>query len=183
MYFYAHERVALFIDGENLHASLKSLDFDLDYRRLVAFFRVKARVIRALYYASVNEDETHWPSRQFIDWLGFNGFTVVTKLASPAKRYRAAGTIVVELVVDALSMAKDIDHIVLLSGDGDFRRLVAVLQERGKRVTVVSTLRSRPPMISDALRRQADQFVELAELKCALSREARSPPSRHPFLR
>ena len=124
----------------------------------------------------MNEDETRWPSRQFTDWLAFNGFTVVTKLVSPAK-------IVVELVVDALSIAKDVDHIVLLSGDGDFQRLAAVLQERGKRVSVVSTLRSRPPVISDALRRQADQFVELAELKRALCREPRSPPSRHPFMR
>jgi uncharacterized LabA/DUF88 family protein len=88
----------------------------------------------------------------------------------------------IELAVDALELASRVDHIVLFSGDGDFRPLIESLQRQGVRVSVVSTIRSQPPMISDELRRQADNFIELDELKDVLGRPPRefTPELRDP---
>ena len=71
----------------------------------------------------------------------------------------------VELAVDALENSDRIDHLVLFSGDGDLRALVEAVQRRGVRVTVVSTIRTRPPIVADELRRQADSFLELDDFK------------------
>jgi uncharacterized LabA/DUF88 family protein len=81
----------------------------------------------------------------------------------------------VELAVDAMEMAKHVDHIVLFSGNGDFKPLVAGLQRMGVRVSVVSTIRTNPQMISDDLRRQVDNFIELDDLKDVIGRPAREP--------
>jgi uncharacterized LabA/DUF88 family protein len=81
----------------------------------------------------------------------------------------------IELAIDVLEMAEHLDHVILFSGDGDFRRLVEAVQRRGLRVSVVSTIKSAPPMVADELRRQADDFVELAELAPLI---ARSPSER-----
>jgi uncharacterized LabA/DUF88 family protein len=181
MHFYATERIALFIDGANLHAATKSLGFDIDFKRLLALFAEKARLVRALYYTALVEDQEFSSVRPLVDWLTYNAFTVVTK---PAKtftdvdgRRKLKGNMDVELAVDAMRLAPHLDHIVLFSGDGDFRSLVAAIQERGKRVSVVSSLVTQPPMIADELRRQADQFIDLAELEPTISREA---PQRGP---
>ena len=169
MHFYAHERVGLFIDGPNLYATSKALEFDIDYKSLLDLFRGKARLIRALYYTALIEDQEFSSIRPLVDWLDYNGYTMVTK---PTKEFTDAqgrrkikGNMDIELAVDALSMANGLDHIVLFSGDGDFRSLVEALQEAGNRVSVVSSLVTQPPMVADALRRQADQFVDLADLE------------------
>ena len=177
MDFHPTERIALFIDGANLYATAKSLGFDVDYKRLLGIFRNKARLVRALYYTALAEDQEYSSIRPLIDWLDYNGFTIVTK---PAKEFTDAngrrkwkGNMDVELAVDALRLSDNLDHIVLFSGDGDFRCLVAAIQEKGKRVSVVSTLETQPPMISDDLRRQADQFIDLADLEQEVGRAAR----------
>ena len=181
MHFYATERIALFIDGANLHAATKSLGFDIDFKRLLALFAEQARLVRALYYTALVEDQEFSSLRPLVDWLTYNAFTVVTK---PVKtftdlegRRKLKGNMDVELAVDAMPLAPYLDHIVLFSGDGDFRSLVAALQERGKRVSVVSSLVTQPPMIADELRRQADQFIDLAELEPSITRDA---PQRGP---
>src|SRR3546814_14384514 len=74
-------------------------------------------------------------------------------------------------------MADKVDHILLFSGDGDFRRLVEALQRRGVRVTVISTIKAQPPMVADELRRQADNFIELYDLAPHIQRSAPSPRS------
>jgi uncharacterized LabA/DUF88 family protein len=81
----------------------------------------------------------------------------------------------IELAVNAMELASRIDHAVLFSGDGDFRPLVESLQRQGVRVSVVSTIRSQPPMIADELRRQADNFIELDELRDVIGRPPREP--------
>ena len=174
MAFYPNERIALFIDGANFYSSAKALDFDIDYRKLLEEFRKRGRLVRALYYTALVEDQDYSPLRPLIDWLDYNGFTVVTK---PAKSFtdqagqrRIKGDMDVEIVVDMLGLAAHLDHIVLFSGDGDFRRLVQAVQARGVRVTVVSSLKSQPPMISDDLRRQADTFIDLADLEGLVGR-------------
>jgi uncharacterized LabA/DUF88 family protein len=77
-----------------------------------------------------------------------------------------------------MELAGHIDHMVLFSGDGDFRPLVEAVQRRGARVSVVSTTSTQPPMIADELRRQADQFVDIVELQPKISRDPTERPAR-----
>ncbi len=174
MIFYPQERIALFIDGANLHATAKALGFDIDYRRLLALFAAKGQLLRAYYYTALMEDQEYSPLRPLVDWLDYNGFTVVTKPAKEVTdqtgRRKIKGNMDLELAVDMLEMAAHINHAVLLSGDGDFKPVVAAVQRKGAWVTVVSTTRSQPPMISDDLRRQADNFVDIADLQSAIAR-------------
>jgi uncharacterized LabA/DUF88 family protein len=183
MHFYQKERVALFIDGANLYATAKSLGFDIDYKRLLALFRQKSHLIRALYYTAIAEDQEYSSIRPLIDWLDYNGFTMVTKptkeFTDASGRRKVKGNMDIELCVDAMRLAEGLDHIVLFSGDGDFRSLVAALQGMGKRVSVVSTLQTQPPMVADELRRQGDQFIDIADLEQHICRDhAAARPAR-----
>lgn len=175
MHFYQDERVAVFIDGSNLYAAARSLNFDIDYRKLLELFRQSARLIRATYYTALIEDQEYSPIRPLVDWLDYNGFKLVTK---PAKEFtdstgrrKVKGNMDIEVAVDMLEMSDRMDHAVLFSGDGDFRCLVEALQRRGIRVTVVSTIRTSPPMVADELRRQADIFVELESMIPQIARQ------------
>jgi uncharacterized LabA/DUF88 family protein len=178
----ASDRIAVFIDGANLYSTAKALGFDIDYRRLLEEFQGRGSLVRAFYYIAIHESQEYSSIRPLIDWLDYNGYTVVTK---PAKEFVDAGgrrriksSMDVELAVDAMELAGHLDQIVLFSGDGDFRPLVEALQHRGVRVTVISTISSRPPMLADELRRQADVFTDLMELRSRFSRDppvARSP--------
>jgi uncharacterized LabA/DUF88 family protein len=175
MLFYPQERIALFVDGANLYGAAKGLQFDIDYKRLLELFARKGLLVRAFYYTALIENEEFSPLRPLVDWLDYNGFTVVTK---PLKEYtdsqgrrRVKGNMDIELAIDVMEMSERVDHIVIFSGDGDFRKLVEAVQRRGRRVSVVSTIRSQPPMVSDELRRQADNFIELDELKPLIMRE------------
>jgi len=183
MIFYPQERIALFIDGANLYAAARALQFDIDYKRLLELFGGKGRLIRAFYYTALIEDQEYSPLRPLVDWLDYNGYTMVTK---PTKEYTDAtgrrkikGNMDIELAIDVMEMAQYLDHVVLFSGDGDFRRLVEAVQRKGLRVTVVSTIRSAPPMVADELRRQADRFVELQDLAPSIMRvHSRDEPPR-----
>ena len=175
--FYRDERLALLIDGSNLYAAAKALGFDIDYKRLRTEFMRRGKLLRALYYTAILENDEYSPIRPLVDWLNYNGFNMVTK---PAKEYtdgmgrrKVKGNMDIELCVDAMELAPHVDHIVIFSGDGDFRPLVESLQRKGVRVSVVSTIRSQPPMISDELRRQVDNFIELDELRDVIGRTPR----------
>ena len=175
MLFYRDERVALFIDGSNLYSAARALNFDIDYKKLLSEFAGRGRLMRAFYYTALLEDQEHSTIRPLIDWLDYNGYTMVTK---PAKEYvdsagrrRIKGNMDIELAIDVLEMADHVDHVILFSGDGDFHRLVEAVQRKGVRVTVVSTIRSQPPMVSDDLRRQADNFLDLADLMPLIQRD------------
>jgi uncharacterized LabA/DUF88 family protein len=168
MTFYPQERIGLFIDGSNLYAAARALGFDIDYRRLLDVFKDYGHLVRAFYYTALVEDQEYSPIRPLVDWLDYNGYTMVTK---PTKEFTDAmgrrkikGNMDIELAIDVMEMAQYLDHVVLFSGDGDFRRLVEAIQRKGVRVTVVSTIRSSPPMVADELRRQADTFMELQDL-------------------
>jgi uncharacterized LabA/DUF88 family protein len=169
------EKIALFIDGANLYATAKSLGFDIDYKRLLREFQSRGYLLRAFYYTAVIEDQEYSSIRPLIDWLDYNGYTVVTKATKEFidahGRRKIKGSMDIELAVDAMEVAKHIDQMVLFSGDGDFRPLVEAVQRRGVRVTVVSTISSQPPMIADELRRQADVFIDLVELRAKIARE------------
>ena len=180
MIFYKEERMAVFIDGANLYAAARGLGFDIDYRRLLELFANKGRLVRAFYYTALVENEEYSPIRPLVDWLDYNGYTMVTK---PTKEFTDAfgrrkikGNMDIELAIDVMEMSDRVEHIVIFSGDGDFRRLVEAVQRKGVRVSVVSTMRSQPPMVADELRRQADNFIELQELAAMISRSRDSMP-------
>ena len=174
------EKIAVFIDGANLYATSRSLGFDIDYRRLLKDFREKAYLIRAVYYTALAEDQEYSSIRPLIDWLDYNGYRVVTKplkeFTDAQGRRKVKGNMDIELAVDAMEIAEHIDHFILFSGDGDFRYLVEALQRKGKKVTVASTVKTQPPMISDELRRQADHFMELSQLAADVGRDSGSKP-------
>ena len=184
MHFYPSERVGLFIDGANLYATARSLNFDIDYRKLLDYFRNQAKLIRANYYTAMMEDADYSPIRPLVDWLDYNGFSVVTKptkeFTDAAGRRKIKGNMDIEIAVDIMELAAEIDHVVLFSGDGDFRRLVEAVQRKGLRVTVVSTLKTKPPMVADDLRRQADVFVEILSLSDQIGRAGNQRKQRQP---
>jgi uncharacterized LabA/DUF88 family protein len=179
MTFYPTDRLALFIDGANLYSAAKGLGFDIDYRKLLEEFRKRGVLVRAYYYTALVEDQDYSPIRPLVDWLDYNGFRLVTKPAreftDSQGRKRWRGDMDVEIAVDMMEMSAHADHMVLFSGDGDFRVLLEAVQRRGSRVTVVSTVKSQPPMASDDLRRQADSFIDLADLADLIGRPSRLP--------
>ncbi len=180
MHFYQSERIAIFVDGANLYATAKALGFDVDYKKLLNLFRVKGQLVRALYYTALAEDQEYSSIRPLVDWLDYNGFTMVTKptkeFTDSLGRRKIKGNMDIELTVDAMRMADVVDHIVLFTGDGDFRALVAALQLKGKRVSVISTLQTQPAMVADELRRQADQFIDIADLENFICRDGAPRP-------
>ncbi len=178
---YPNERVAMFIDGANLYAAARTLGFDIDYKRLLKWGASQGRLIRTFYYTALLEDQEYSPIRPLVDWLDYNGYTMVTK---PAKEFtdslgrrKTKGNMDVELAVDVMEMLEYIDHVVLFSGDGDFRRLIEAAQRRGRRTSVVSTIKTSPPMIADELRRQADHFIDLGDLYSEIQRPGRPTSS------
>src|SRR5918997_1772806 len=162
------QRIALFIDGANLYATTKTLGFDIDYKRLLKEFQSRGTLVRAFYYTALVEDQEYSSIRPLIDWLDYNGYRVVTKptkeFVDSTGRRKVKGNMDIELAIDALELSPYIDHMVLFSGDGDFRSLVEAMQRRGVLVSVVSTVTTQPPMVADELRRQADEFLDLAHL-------------------
>jgi uncharacterized LabA/DUF88 family protein len=178
-------RTALFIDGANLYATARALGFDIDYRRLLKEFQDRGTLLRAFYYTAIIEDQEYTSIRPLVDWLDYNGYTVVTKptkeFVDAGGRRKVKGSMSIELAVNAMELADHIDAMVLFSGDGDFRPLLKAMQRRGVHVTVVSTLATQPAMVADELRRQADAFLDLAELKPKLGRDPAERPAQREF--
>src|ERR1700709_2732857 len=176
------EKMALFIDGANLYATAKSLGFDVDYKRLLREFQSRGNLLRAFYYTAVIEDQEYSSIRPLIDWLDYNGYSVVTKatkeFVDQTGRRKVKGNMDIELAVDAMEMADHIDHLVLFSGDGDFRSLVEAVQRKGVRVSVVSTNATQPSMVADELRRQADEFIDITHLAAKIGRDPVDRPER-----
>ncbi len=171
---YKDEKLGLFIDGSNLYAAARALGFDIDYKKLLDLFAGSGHLIRAYYYTALVEDQDYSPIRPLVDWLDYNGYTMVTKptkeFTDSQGRRKIKGDMDIELAIDVMEIAPHLDHIVLFSGDGDFRRLVDAVQRKGVRVSVVSTVRTQPSMVADELRRQADCFIELQDLADAIAR-------------
>src|SRR6202161_3000746 len=178
------EKIAVFIDGANLYATAKTLGFDIDYKRLLKEFQSRGTLVRAFYYTAIIEDQEYSSIRPLIDWLDYNGYTVVTKatkeFVDQTGRRKVKGNMDIELAVDAMELAPHIDQMVLFSGDGDFRSLVEAVQRRGVRVTVISTISTQPPMVADELRRQADIFLDIVELQPKIGRDPAERAERGP---
>jgi uncharacterized LabA/DUF88 family protein len=180
MHFYQSERAALFIDGANLYSTARALGFDIDYKRLLELFANECRLVRAFYYTALVEDQEYSPIRPLVDWLDYNGYTMVTKptkeFTDSAGRRKMKGNMDIELAIDMLEMSNNLDHVVLFSGDGDFRRLIEAVQRKAVRTTVISTIRTQPPMIADELRRAADTFIDIDTLREEIERIHSTPP-------
>jgi uncharacterized LabA/DUF88 family protein len=180
----AQEKIAVFIDGANLYATAKSLGFDIDYRKLLKEFQSRGLLVRAFYYTALIEDQEYSSIRPLVDWLDYNGYTVVTKAAreftDSMGRRKIKGNMDIELAVDAMELSPHIDQMILFSGDGDFRSVVEAVQRRGVRVSVISTVTTQPPMVSDDLRRQADEFVDLASMQGKIGRDPSERIMRDP---
>jgi uncharacterized LabA/DUF88 family protein len=178
MTFYPDERFAIFIDGANFYGTVKSLDFDIDYKALLDYFKKKGRLIRANYYTALRENDDYSPLRPLLDWLDYNGFHIITKSAKTfvdrEGRTRTKGDMDIEIALGMIELAPHVDHIVLFSGDGDFRAVVDTVQRKGVRVTVVSSMIGKPSMLSDELRRQANDFIEIDDLAEAVGRPKRN---------
>ena len=181
------EKTALFIDGANLYKAARNLGFDIDYKSLLAKVQAESQLIRASYYTAMQEDrdQDYSPLRPLVDWLDYNGYTMITKatreFTDQQGRKRYKGSTDVELVVDLMLLADRLDHAVIFTGNGDFRRAIEAVQSKGLRVSIVSTVKSSPPMASDELRRQADAFFDLADLEKTIGRTGGPPrKSREP---
>lgn len=174
-------RLALFIDGTNLYATARALGFDIDFRKLLAVFQEGGRLLRAFYYTPVFEDQEGSSTRPLIDWLSYNGYNVRTRsvrdFADQSGRRKARSSLSIELAVNAFEIAPHVAEMVLFTGDGDFRTLVEAVQRQGIHVTIVSTIAVQPPLIGEELRRQADCFIELADLRSRIARVERPRPS------
>jgi len=180
--FYKDDRMALFIDGANLHAASKALGFDVDYSLLRQEFSRRGKLVRAFYYAALLENEEYSPLRPLVDWLSYNGFHMVLKSAKEhidsEGRRKVKGNMDVELAINAMELAPRLDHAVIFSGDGVYTPLVAGLQRQGVRVSVVSTIRGDRQILSDELRRHADNFIELDALRDTIGRPPRGAPAQ-----
>lgn len=174
-WFNPQERIAVFIDGANLYQAARALAFDIDYRRLLDVFASRGRLVRAYYYTALLDEQEYSPIRPLVDWLDYNGYTMVTKplkeFSQATGRRKYKGNMDVDIAVDVMELAPHVDQVVLVTGDGDFKRLVEAVQRKGVRVTTISTIRTTPPLIADELRRQSDQFIDLADLHAYIARQ------------
>jgi uncharacterized LabA/DUF88 family protein len=167
-------RLAVFIDGPNLHYSTRALGFDIDFKRLLSWLNQQGSLLRAHYYTTIVEENEHQHTRPLIDWLDYNGFTVKAKSVRErddgegGRRY--SRNLSIEIAVDAIEIARHVDAIMLFSGDGDLRRAVEAIQRRGVIATVVSTTRSQPTKLADELRRKADRVCDLQDLRNQVGR-------------
>jgi len=190
--FYPTEKTIVFIDGPDLHGIARSTGFDIDFKKLKSFFQDRTHLVRAFYYTTVVVQDQHATIKPLVDWLEYNGFTLVTKPAkvriAPDGRQHMNTNMRVELAVDALEFSQTADHVVLFSSDSAYCHLVATLQRRGKRVSIVSTLANNGAAVADDLRRQADQFIDLVDIAPSIRRKikdraeptsARTPAPAH----
>jgi uncharacterized LabA/DUF88 family protein len=179
-------RLAVFIDGPALYYSSRALGFQVDFKRLLSYLERQGALMRAYYYSPLSEDGDFQTTRPLLDWLDYNGFTVKTKLVKEYDdgegRRKLKRNISIEIAVDALEIASRVDEIMLFSGDGDYRKVIEARQRQGPRALVVSPLRSRPPMLADELRRQADEFREMDDLRDQIGRATAGSMQEPPAL-
>ncbi len=175
MTFYPDERIALFIDGANLFSTAKTLNIDVDFKKMLELFADKGRLITANYYTAITERADFSALQPLLDWLDYNGYQVITK---PAKYVtdregvrKLKGNMDIEIAIDMLELAPHVDHILLFSGDGDFRAALKAVQKHGVRVTIVSTRKAKPPVLADELRRQSNHFIDLVDLETLINRD------------
>lgn len=176
------QRFAAFIDGSNFHASTKALQFDVDFEKLLQALRQTGHLVRAYYYTALPDNNEYSPIKRIADWLDYNGYTVVSKpwrdfTNSETGQRRKKGNMDMELALDMIKIANHVEHVVLFSGDGDFCRLLHEVQDKGVSVTVISSHK----LVADTLRRQADDFIEINQIRHLIERDAQSQNSQENY--
>jgi len=169
------DRVAIFIDGENIHYSAKHLNMRLDYLKMCKLLAGERRLVRSYFYTAISNQSEG--KIDFINFLKLNGFTVVTKEVKSFSDSEGNGRSIrssldMEMAIDVLELAPTLDTVILCTGDGDFRPLVDAVARRGKHVEVCA-LRE---MTSTDLIAAADEYIDLASLKDRIALDA--PPQR-----
>lgn len=163
------KKTAIFIDGANLSSSASQIGMRIDFKKLLTFYEKNYDLIRAYYYTALSDNAAYKNIHSLVDWLSYNGYNVISKKAkefvSEDSVKRIKGNMDCEIIVGMLEMAPHVDHLILFSGDGDFRCVVEAVQRMGKRVTIVSAARGDQSVTADELIRQADYFVDLADLR------------------
>jgi uncharacterized LabA/DUF88 family protein len=164
------------MEGSNFYHTIRDLNLHVDYRRLLGYFSTQGTLVKATYYTTLLQDQTPDWLMRLLTWLTYNGYSVVTKQAKYVRRQvtsdsgencwtnEVKGDLDIELAVDALTLAPYCDTIFLFSGDGNFVPLIKALQQHGCRVIVVSSEKTRESSVADEMRRQADQFIDLATI-------------------
>lgn len=149
------QRVAVLIDVQNLYHSAKNL-----YRARVNFGAIlKAAVagrnlIRAFAYVVRTKSGEEKAFFEALIKLGIE--TRVRDLQEFFGGLKKADWDV-GMTIDAVRIARSVDTICLVSGDGDFLQLVEYLKNQGKRVEVMAFGRSA----SSKLKEGADEFIDL----------------------
>jgi uncharacterized LabA/DUF88 family protein len=169
------DRTYVFIDGPNFYATVKAISLDVDYKRMLQLFRTACNCVAINYYTATSDDQEYSSLKPLIDWLDYNGYNVITKptkeFTDSMGRRRVKGNMDLEIAVDVLRHASHANHIILCTGDGDFRVVVEAAQKMGCFVTVISTMDVKPPLVADELRRQASQFVDIVSLRSYIERD------------
>lgn len=166
----------ILVDGANAYAASKALGFAIDYEKVRTTYDEPVR--KAFFFTALPKDIRE-PSlvRPLVDFLTYNAWTVITHEMSEwtdpdSGQVRKKGNMDTEITVTAMEMASLGYDLVIFSGDGDFHYMVEYVQRRyGCKVTVVSTIVTKPPMCADKLRRQADHFIDLADMRAAIKME------------
>ena len=169
-------KTAILIDGSNLHAAAKHLQFRIDYKKLRKWFDNFEDVIRVNWYTAIitqeateEHEQGYVPIQKLVDWLSYNGYRVIKKegkqFEAPDGKIYRKGNVDIEIAIDAVQLIDRVDHVVLCTGDGDFEALVDTLQRAGLFVTILSTIKTKPALCADNLRKVGDEFIELADIK------------------
>src|SRR4051812_45091655 len=164
--------VGVFVDVSNLFYSAKSAGVEVNYCKLLEFAVGGRDLIRACAYTGVDPDNPN--QRRFIDFLRANGYKVVCKDIHKYEGGRIKANLDIEMAVDIMLLSENLDVVVLVSGDGDFVRLIDAVQMKGVRCEVISFGIST----SNELIEAADQFTEISTLT-GIFRNAPSGPNVH----
>ena len=172
-----NDRVAIFIDGENIHYSAKHLNMRLDYLKLCRKLADGRRLLRSYFYTAVSNQSEG--KIDFINFLKLNGFTVVTKeiksfndMEGSSRNVR--GALDMEMAIDVLELSEKLDTVILCTGDGDFKALVQAVGRRGIHVEICA-LRE---MTSTELIAMADAYTDLATMKDDIALAGAPAPAR-----
>lgn len=173
--FHKNERIALFIDGHALHNAAKSIDLTVDYASLRKEFAARGKLVHAYFYAAIDEDAEFSAVRKLADYLDYNGYMVRTRALQRRVQedgnVRIKASIAVQMAVEARDVAEHVEHIVLFTGDGDMVHTVKSIQRLGVRVSVCGTRKGKESLLSDELRREVDNVIELDDLRRVIERQ------------
>lgn len=163
------ERIGLFIDGISLQHAANVLQMKLDFKRLLQLFQQRGHLVGANYYSVIPPQPAADTAKPLLDWLSYNGFNVLARSSPHAGDAENILSLAVDISVDAMQRAAHLDHVVLISACRELQSLICALKTMGRRVSVVSTMRGHST--PDELRRHADIFLDLEELRPIIAAE------------